>query len=421
MVFLIAASAFFSGSEAAFFSLSNRDRTKLNPHRAIDQAILRLLDDADRLLTSILFWNLSINIAFFSLASLLSAHFADESIDHWLGPYLPALVPVLALLMIIVLGELIPKNFAVLQPLSFSRVVAGPLAIAVRVAYPLSRVLRMIAEFSRRIIWPGLKTEPYLDIADLQRAVEHTTDDALLLDEECLALQNIIQLGNESATDWMQPRSHFPTYPAISTLDRLRSKKKSTDETATRYALLTHPLTGEITHSLQLANIRMDSKTTLIRMARPVLGVAWCASLASVLDQLQRKNRDMAVVVCERGDAIGVLSVDDIAESIFDLDQSAGTIGLSKPNIHQIDAQTWEITGSTSLRRIERATGLDLSNDQRIVTLSGLIHEQLKRIAKKNDECRWNEFHAVVTSVPRRGAMLIRITIDSNPSAEKSS
>ena len=69
---LLFASAFFSSSEAALFSLDQGDRRRLASAGGSGRVALRLLEDSDRLLTAVLFWNLLVNLAYFALASMLS-------------------------------------------------------------------------------------------------------------------------------------------------------------------------------------------------------------------------------------------------------------------------------------------------------------------------------------------------------------
>ena len=70
MIVLIACSAFFSGSEAALFFLRPRERRQLREGTPAERAAARLLNDPDRLLSAVLFWNLVINVTYFAIASV---------------------------------------------------------------------------------------------------------------------------------------------------------------------------------------------------------------------------------------------------------------------------------------------------------------------------------------------------------------
>ncbi len=76
-------SAFFSASEAALFSLTWAQRKQLQPHRSAEGRILRLLDQPDRLLSAILFWNLLVNMAFFTMSSIVAAEWSLREGEQW--------------------------------------------------------------------------------------------------------------------------------------------------------------------------------------------------------------------------------------------------------------------------------------------------------------------------------------------------
>ena len=78
MALLAAVSAFFSASEAALFLLRPVDRRRLASGNRSQRAAARLLEDPDRLLSSVLFWNLSVNVTYFTIASLASIQLGGE-------------------------------------------------------------------------------------------------------------------------------------------------------------------------------------------------------------------------------------------------------------------------------------------------------------------------------------------------------
>src|SRR5690606_28847300 len=72
MLLLLCGSAFFSASEAALFYLSRRERRAFANGNAAQQIAAALLEQPDRLLTTVLFWNLMVNISYFTLSSVVA-------------------------------------------------------------------------------------------------------------------------------------------------------------------------------------------------------------------------------------------------------------------------------------------------------------------------------------------------------------
>ena len=152
MLLLAAASAFFSCSEAALFSLRSNDRRALSGGKASGQAAVRLLDLPDRLLMAILFWNLIINIVYFALASVISIQLENQGRRTEAG-----LVAFLALLAIILLSEMIPKTIGVLLPRPLAQLVSLPLTVAVRVFDPIAPLFSTIHSATRRVFFPSFQ------------------------------------------------------------------------------------------------------------------------------------------------------------------------------------------------------------------------------------------------------------------------
>ena len=211
MLALLAVSGFFSSSESAFFSLTPAQRTQLETGKAIDQLAFRLVGNSERLLMGILFWNLAINLAYFSVVSKAALAGGEAN---------AAIVTVMSLLLIIVCGEFLPKSLAVTYPIAVVRCVVYPLSLAMRIADPFLPTIRIVNEASRRIIWPGFETEPYLEIEDLDRAVQMSAKGEHLFERESEILRNVIRLSEIRAEEWMRPRSQYrafrPPVPRLS-------------------------------------------------------------------------------------------------------------------------------------------------------------------------------------------------------------
>jgi putative hemolysin len=123
MAVLTAASAFCSCAEAALFSLQPDDRRALQRGNAAQRVASELMRRPDRLLTAILFWNLVFNFGYFVVGSQIGIKLAeqDREGEAWA-------LTVASLLSMIVLGEMLPKTFGVLQARMLASLVSLPLA-----------------------------------------------------------------------------------------------------------------------------------------------------------------------------------------------------------------------------------------------------------------------------------------------------
>lgn len=398
---LLLFSAFFSASEAAFFSLPSNYIRKLSGESANEKRIIALLSNPNRLLTAILFWNLTINMAFFSVASVVAQKLESASQSTTVS----TIFTIASLVVLILGGELVPKSLGVINPPLFSRLVSIPLSLAVRLTDPITPVLRFFNEASRRLIWPGQKPENYLEIQDLQRAILLSTTDSQLVDQEQGVLQNILQLSEIRVEEWMRPKSDFESLPApVSMRDLIGLERK------TPYILVTDPSGNEVLGSLPLNALAWRDISDLANQQQPTIYIPWCATLAAAWERLIAEDRRLSVVVNEYGEVIGILTLDDILEAAFDLQHRATDRALARPDVQAVGDNQWNVTGMTSLRRLERAIGIKLP-PSRSLTIAGVLQDQLHRLAMPGDHCTWNWVNLEVLQSPRRGEMLVRLTV----------
>ena len=196
MAVLLGCSAFFSASEAALFYLRRPERRLLAAGNRSQRIAAGLLADPDRLLTAVLFWNLLVNLAYFTLAVDRRHPVGTRRPDR----RRPACSRSRPLVIIIVFGEMLPKSLAVLQPRAGRALVAIPLAAMVRLSTRCCRVFRMANLLSRRLLWPRFQPEPYLHVRDLERAVRLSVADAALVEQEQRVLESIVLLSEIRAT-----------------------------------------------------------------------------------------------------------------------------------------------------------------------------------------------------------------------------
>lgn len=403
MAILIGASGFFSGSEAAFFSLTLSQRRELKK-LGRNAAALELLRRPERLLMGILFWNLAINLAYFTLASKAALAVQDSST-------LAAGVTIGCLLTIIVFGEFIPKSLAVTYPLAFIRIVSMPLALGIRILDGCIPAIKLVSEASRRLVWPGLKPEPYLELADLDRAVELSTDDSQLFEHERLVLRNIIRLSEIRVEEWMRPRTQFLTFRPPVSLSDLGGQA-----TPSGYMLISDSEGKEVVSAVDLSRLMPEHVQDISQLQQPLVVVPWCATIADALKKLTETRRRVAIVVNELGETIGILTWDEIFEAILQTDGSSQR-NLNKAEVSMLDDGSWLATGMTKLRRLERVIGfrLDLGGSQ---TVGGLIQQSLRRLPQPGDTCTVGRLQMEIIETGRRGESLVRIVDISGDDGE---
>lgn len=400
MAVLMLCSAFFSSSEAALFYLGPQDRRRLKSGNRAQRTAARLLADSDRLLTAVLFWNLVVNLAYFTIVSTLSLQLERSGQTAEAGVFAAG-----ALLAIILFGEMFPKSLGVLQPLALSTMVGVPLAAMVRLVGPLIPAFRLASLLSQRLFWPKFQAEPYLHVRDLERAVELSTTDAALVEQEQVVLQSIVSLSEIRVDELMRPRTRFLTFRPPVNLEDLQGQVPPSG-----YLLITESGTEEVAAAVALYDLCDAPAEHLEHHATAVVYVPWCTTVAEAMEVMQTRQCQVAAVVNELGETIGILTFDDILDTIFGQAPSRSQRLLQQVPIRQVGPGRWELTGMTSLRRLVRHFRV-IRQPTKSTTVAGVVQEMLERFPEPGDTCRWGPFQFRVIEVTEREQMLVELRL----------
>lgn len=400
MAALVAASAFFSGSEAALFSISRSDRGEMAGGSAADRRAATLLDRPERLLTAILFWNLVVNLTYYALTEVVSMRISK--IDG-VWPWASTIFTLGSLATVILLSEVLPKSLAVLQPRLISGLVSTPLAAAMRLVDPILPTLQSASDTAARLLLPKLDPEPYMELSDLERAVEFQSGETLqsesLLIQERQVLQRLVELADLTVAELMRPRRHCLVLRPPVALADLRGRTDGVGE----YVLVTETDSDEIAGAIPIARLAMLPPDRLELRAEPLTVVPWCASGSATLDRLRDEGRRVAVVVNELGETIGIVPLERLLDTVLRDTTHADPHDAHGARLAQLeDDDAWEASGGTPLRRIAKRLGPWVDADEQTPTTSqdvgdtlqaarsrtvgGLLQEHLERPPRLGDQ-----------------------------------
>lgn len=411
MLGLVAASAFFSGSETSLFYLSHEEQRNFRSGNSSERAAARLLAEPDRLLTAVLFWNLLVNLSYFAVSVAASHRLASAGHQAAAGIF-----GIASLAGIILLGEVLPKGLAVVAPKRLAPLVSWPLAITVRALDPITPVLRQVAKLTRRTIWPHLQREPILDTEDLEHVVETEVAGAEMIRTHRRLLRNVLELSEVKVEELMRPRGTYVTMAPPVGLNSLRSEVPPGD-----YLLLVEPGTQDVYAAVALTEFSVVPDKHLEEAAEEVVFVPWCAPAGSTLQRLREYGCGVAVVVSEHGDEIGIVTYEDLIESVL-VPQSTRTFRvLSREPVKQLGPDRFQVEGLTTLRYLSRRLGLEFEPDEHDqVTVFGMLSAQLERIPEVGDVCDWHGYRIEVVEVLDLGDIRAIITPAQDAAADAS-
>ncbi len=400
MLLLVACSGMFSASEAAFFYLKLEDRKRFRKGTTSQRAAAALLGDPDRLLSAILFWNLMINVAYFAVAAIVGSRLVNLA-----GATYATVFSSLSLLIIIFFSEMLPKSLAVLRAPALAALLAVPIAFAVRMVDPIRPVMRAVSTLSQRLIWPRFEEEPYMQVSDLERAIQMSMESSTVLEQEEMALRGIVGLSDSLAQEMMRPRMRFKMFQPPVSLKDLDSEM-----TPSGYLLISDEQEDDVVSAINLIDATELPQDNLEAVAQEVLVFPWCAKASDVFQQMLSTENEVAAVVNELGETIGIITLRDMMETIFSYSHGRSERILQRKTFEEREDGTYHVSGMTSVRRLAKHFDLELP-ETRHATINGILQEELERIPEVEDVVEWGPFHFEVIEQHSEGHILVRLTL----------
>jgi CBS domain containing-hemolysin-like protein len=327
-----------------------------------------------------------------TVTSLVVGAIAEPSVARLLEPVLtsvgldsPSASVVIALILAttfqMVIGELFPKNLAIARSYPAAIRVGLPMAFINGLLRPLIVFFNRSAEWSvRRLgIEPRSELAGIRSLHELEMIVRASSAEGELDEKETSLLTRAIAFVEKNAVDAMVPRVNVIGVPADATVEELRRLSVATGHS--RFPVYEHDLdtvTGTV-HVKDTFDMTADQRPSVKvgTIAAPAEVVPESMRLDSLLIELQRAGRTMAVVVDEYGGTAGIVTVEDIVEEILgeiedehDDDAVGGVPGT--------------VSGALHRHEVEERTGFEWPEGG-YETLSGFITARLDRFPRVGD------------------------------------
>lgn len=312
LVLLFASSAFFSMSETAMIGV-NRHHVRQKAHGGSRRAKLldAMLDDPERILSTVLVGNTIVNIT----AAALGAHIASQIFRS----FADVIGTIFVTVCVLVLCELIPKTLAVQNSLAFALNLGGPLRVAETILKP---IIAASSGLTKLLLRPfGLRTKgkaPYITSDEIEMLVRMGVEGGQVEKFEQRVISELFEFTETAVSRIMTPASEAHFLPRTATLgDATRMANK---ERRSRILVAD----GDFDHVLGFVHIKdllRHSDVDLARLSvlsalRPVL-ITQAATRADILlGRMQREHRSMAIVQDHSGTNVGIVTADDLLEEL---------------------------------------------------------------------------------------------------------
>jgi len=413
---LLLCSAFISGSEVAFFSLTRPMLDELDAdggHRA--KAVVEVMKRPKKLLATILIANNFVNVGVVIISTYLTVrHVPEHVLNYELLDVLPIgwIIQVIGVTVILLMvGEVTPKVYSSQNVRSMALLAGIPFNYISAVLSPVSAWLMWVSSLiDKRKVSPSSQQ---ISMDELSHALELATPEGEEELEDQRILEGIVKFGNTPVRAIMCPRldmegiMHASDYKAV--LGRIAQAGYS------RYPVLdgSHDKVVGLIHVKDLLAYVDQPDFDWHSKIRPSFFVPENKMIDDLLEEFRSKRMHMAVVVDEYGGTSGLVTLEDILEEI--VGDISDEFDDAEAVYSRIDDSSFVFEGKTPIKHFCWATGTEEDEFEEIRgesdTLAGLILELKGAIPQKSEVLTCGRFTFQVESVDRRRIRRVKVTV----------
>jgi len=401
MLLLLAGSAFFSGAETAFFNLSRR-QTKLlqeSKHK-VQKLAAKLLNKPGRLLNCFLFGNMTVNVLFYAVASVLTIRVKEHG-----GLAVAAITALVSFAALVLIGEILPKSVAYANSKSVSVAAALPAFLCLKIFTPLEYVFKflILEPILRLFLGPARGAKP-ITVSEFKSLIETTRKQGLITADENKLLTEVIELGFLKVRHVMRPRVDMIACAVTDSPQTAREKMQENHLTKLPVYVRT---IDNIVGMVHLRQLLLKAGVSLDKIVQQVHFVPEQKTVESLLEFFRRSRTDMAIVVDEYGGIAGSVRLEDIAEELFgQIELTSGT----EP-IEQTGPFEYRLAGNLAIHEWAEVFGVDLA-ETRPATVGGLVTALLGKIPKSGDVAYLKNLKFTVEKVQKHRIETLILTLE---------
>jgi putative hemolysin len=397
----VVAQAFFVGAELA---LATCNRVRLRQRAEAGDKAAKV---ADRMMGRPQV-TLATTLLGANLAALLAV--LTGALHLWSLGLAPLIAVAIVVPPLLVLGQVIPKALAQANADRVVTWLAPPLALVSWLFRPAVWVVGGFASAMTRLAGTDTR-KAFVTRDELSMLIESEpeTDKPDISAEEREMIANVFELSEYRVRDLMVPLSEVTALPEDTQVDE--AAREIADKQHSRmpvYRSRVDDIVG-IVHLFDVLQASSEKRTdSVAAVARPAVYVPETMKAIDLLVELQAEGNHLAVVVDEYGGAVGVVTVEDLLETIVgdiddEYDDEPSPIRPERPGV-------WRVEARTSVARVNQELDLDLPESDDYETIAGLLIERFRHIPEPGEVVNIGAANIEVTAASDRAIELVRIT-----------
>ena len=404
LIILLIGSGFFSASETALMSLSKIKMIHMEEDGVKGAKLVStLIEDSNRLLTSILIGNNIVNIAATSITtSLFTAMLGAQGV---------AIATGLMTVLVLIFGEITPKTISANNPEKASLVVAKPIKFFVTILTPIVWIFNIITKVIFKLFGVDDKgVKPFITEEELKTMVNVSHEEGLLEMEEREIINNVFEFGDMQAKEAMVQRLDIVAIDMEDSYEEIIDLFKT--EKLSRMPVYEETI-DDIIGILNIKDIIFLSDEEIEnfdikKYMREAFFTYEFKKITQLLEEMKKDKSQMAIVVDEYGGTAGLITIEDLVEVIVgdiedEYDEEEDEIQVISPNEFLVD-------GSTKISDVNEILNIELESEE-FDSIGGYIIGYIRHIPEENEIIEMDNIKFNIESVDKNRIKKIRIML----------
>ena len=398
-------SAVCSATETAFSSVNRiRLRNFAESGNKSAEKALKIIDNFDKALTTILVGNNVVNIASSSMATVLfTEQFGGGSVG---------IATLVMTILVLIFGEIIPKSLAKQNSESFSVFMAVPLSFAMFVLTPITTVFMSINSLATKL-FVKKNNQPTVTEEELKYIIEEIEDEGVLEEQESDLVRSALEFDEITISEILVPRVNITAIELNTPIDRIRTL--FLESGFSRLPVFENSIDSiiGILHKSDFYELYLNKENDITpRLKKPVF-ISENKRISEALREIKESKVHMAVVVDQYGGTEGICTLEDIIEEL--VGEIYDETDREDTSFVRISNDRFEISPDLSVS--DFLDRLDLPEDTIITernSMGGFVMDILDRIPEPNEFLSYGIFNMTVIMEDEQKICKIKIRIKDN-------
>lgn len=413
LIVLVSCSAFFSSSETALVNFNKIRLAQLikeNNKRAV--ILQNLYEESDKLLSAILVGNNLVNTMISAISTTLATkYFQSSGVGIAVG---------VATVLILIFGEITPKNFAINNSENIALAVAPFMKVYVTVLTPVIFFFNTVGNLMIKFLGGTVnEKKPLITKEELSTLVDVSKEEGILKVDETTMIKNIFSFKDLTVQDAMKQRMEIVAVSDEATLDEIFSVFR--DNKLSRIPVYRDTIDDiigvlyvkDVFYNMDIEKHQITNENfDITKVMREPTFINEFVNISEFFKKMQANNIHIAIVLDEYGGVSGLITLEDVIESIvgdifdeYDKDEQSEIVKV-KDNVYIINA-------GIKLTDLQEETGIVLPSED-YESLGGYILENLGEIPTNGQVFEKGRYTFTVISMDKNRIVNVKLVINQD-------